>query len=83
MKITIHYPHGPDLLLNLDGEVLVLPADSTYDQSITISGVIEKGAIPLSIQKAEALANDLLSMCQEVRELRKQEDQITEALKRG
>ena len=68
IKAVCTWGDGPDILVVVKGEPFILyePPDC-FDRYVY--GVVDQGSIELTIQKAEKLANDLLSAAKEARKL--------------
>lgn len=70
MKATCTWGEGPDVMVNLNGTMLILYEDPT-DKDRWTHGSISEGAFDLTADEAEELANALLASAKAARDLNK------------
>lgn len=68
MKAECAWGDGPDVLVSLDGSLMILN-EGPHDGEAWKHGAVSDGSADLTIDEAEALAGELLAAARQVRSL--------------
>lgn len=68
MKVTCTWGDGPDVLLSLDGHLMVLH-EEPHDKEAWTHGAVSDGSLDLTVEEAEELAHELIIAARGAREL--------------
>jgi len=70
MKVTCTWGDGPDVMLSLDGSIMVIHNDP-LDKDAWAHGTVSDGSLDLTADEAEELAYGLIASAKAARELKK------------